>query len=343
MNMNQLNLNLNLNPNIKVKRQTLATKEASTRPSTQPQDYASANIVHDSLSYADAETGADKDKTNSGGDTEILHISEEQGEDVDNQVNLEEKTIELDEGQAGSDPGKTPESRPPSEQVLMEEDQAGPDPGQSHVALAGPNPESMHDDFISTIYPQDLPHKINQTVNEVVKEVVHVAFQAPLRDRFRELPEADMKEILHQWMFESGSYRTQPKHVSLYEALEASMERANRTNSDLSKKKRHDSDASSLTQPLAPQSLAMKTSDTREAPSSSSKQKSAPHSKQPVEDVPILDDVNILDSKDTDMAHLLKIKTRPDWLKHVPEEDRPATPEPDWVIPPNDLPETENN
>nr|GFC87621.1 hypothetical protein [Tanacetum cinerariifolium] len=72
------------------------------------------------------------------------------------------------------------------------------------------------------------PHKINQTVNEVVKEAVHVAFQAPLRDRFRELPEADMKEIIHQWMFESGSYKSPPAHVALYEALEASMKRANR-------------------------------------------------------------------------------------------------------------------
>ncbi|GKF12918.1 hypothetical protein Tco_0050844, partial [Tanacetum coccineum] len=80
---------------------------------------------------------------------------------------------------------------------------------------------------VFTLELRDLPHKINQTVNDVVKEAVHVAFQAPLRDRFRELPEADMKEILHQRMFKSGSYRTHPEHVALYEALEASMERAN--------------------------------------------------------------------------------------------------------------------
>ncbi|GKC07313.1 hypothetical protein Tco_0998923 [Tanacetum coccineum] len=47
--------------------------------------------------------------------------------------------------------------------------------------------------------------------------------------------------------------------------------------------------------------------------------------------------------KDTNTAHLRKIRTIPDWLKPVPEEDRPATPEPEWVIPPNDLPKTENN
>ncbi|GJT31472.1 hypothetical protein Tco_0911747 [Tanacetum coccineum] len=188
---------------------------------------------------------------------------------------------------------------------------------------------------IFTLELRYLPYKINQTVNEVVKEAVHVALQAPLRDRFRELPEADMKEILHQRMFESGSYKSLPEHVALYEVLEASMERANRDeflakkdksrkrrrddqdppppppDSDLSKKKRHDSDASGSKQPPTSQSSAWKTSDTKEAPSSSSKQKS--------------------------------IKTRPDWLKPVPEEDRPATPEPDWVIPPNDLPETKNN
>nr|GEY00163.1 hypothetical protein [Tanacetum cinerariifolium] len=83
--------------------------------------------------------------------------------------------------------------------------------------------------------------------------------------------------------------------------------------------------------------------DTREAPSSSSKNQSAPHSKQPVEDLPIPDDVNFSDSKDTDTAHLPKIKRRPDWLKPVLEEDIPKTLEPDWTIPSNNLPEVENN
>ncbi|GKB75235.1 hypothetical protein Tco_0942130 [Tanacetum coccineum] len=159
----------------------------------------------------------------------------------------------------------------------------------------------------------DMPHKIDETV----REVVQIALQAPLKELFRDLFEADIKEILHDRMFENGTYRSQPEHVALYEALEASMERDNRD-----------------------EFLAEKD---KEAPSSSSKQKSVPHSEQPVEDVPIPDDMNISDSEDTDTAHLPKIKTRPDWLKPVPEEDRPATPEPDWVIPPNDLPETENN
>nr|GEX84557.1 hypothetical protein [Tanacetum cinerariifolium] len=47
--------------------------------------------------------------------------------------------------------------------------------------------------------------------------------------------------------------------------------------------------------------------------------------------------------KDTCVSYLPKIKTRPDWLKPAPEEDRPKTPEPDGLIPSNDLHEPENN
>ncbi|GKG03040.1 hypothetical protein Tco_0310676, partial [Tanacetum coccineum] len=60
-------------------RRTSAIEEASTRPFAQPQS------------------------------------GEEQGDDVTIMVNLEEKTDELYQGQAGSDPGETPESRPPPE------------------------------------------------------------------------------------------------------------------------------------------------------------------------------------------------------------------------------------
>ncbi|GJS13763.1 hypothetical protein Tco_0408235 [Tanacetum coccineum] len=147
-----------------------------------------------------------------------------------------------------------------------------------------------------------------------------------------------MKEMLHQRMFESGSYKSYPEHVALYEALDASMKRAQRDellaekaksrkrrrddqdplppppDSDPSKKRRHAFDASGSSQPPAPQSSAWKTSNTRKAP-----------------------------SKDTDSAHLLKIKPRLEWLKPIPEEDRPETAELDWSVPPNDLPEPENN
>nr|GEW45330.1 hypothetical protein [Tanacetum cinerariifolium] len=415
-----------------------------------------------------AETCTDTDKVISESDIEILNISEEQEEYVDSKVYLDERTIELDEGQAGSDPRKTFESRPPPDDDKMDEDQAGSDLGKIHVALAGPNPEPMHDDFVAAVYLKvhkslkfladeqviledppsgtlssmknlndtytlgdqffnekstkyesrkqnvdaevvsmvtvpmhqastsvpslstpiinlsplklaasplpkpfttettetttttlplplpiqqqsttnlelaahvtalekklDLPHKINQTVNEVVKEAVYIDLQAPFTDRFRELYEADIKEILHQRMFESCSYKSLPEHAALYEALEASMERANidkflakkdmsrkrrhddqdppppPPDSDLSKNKRHDSNASRSLLSDDDGNLAranIKQALGREAPSSSSKQQFTPHSEQLVEDVPIPDDVNILDSEDTDTADTL--------------------------------------
>nr|GEW08246.1 hypothetical protein [Tanacetum cinerariifolium] len=72
-----------------------------------------------------AETGADMVNLKSEGDTEILDVDEELGEDVSPTVALEEITFELDKDQAGSYSGKTPESRP-----LPEEDQTGLDPEQ---------------------------------------------------------------------------------------------------------------------------------------------------------------------------------------------------------------------
>ncbi|GJT93406.1 hypothetical protein Tco_1082251 [Tanacetum coccineum] len=101
-------------------RRTPMTEEASTRPLPQPEDDTSANIVHDTPSPLDAEIGTGAEMSD------------------------KERTDELDEGQAGSDPGNTLESRPPPD-----EDQAGLNPRPSHVALAGPNIEPMHEDFIA--------------------------------------------------------------------------------------------------------------------------------------------------------------------------------------------------
>ncbi|GJW68296.1 hypothetical protein Tco_0122720 [Tanacetum coccineum] len=199
---------------------------------------------------------------------------------------------------------------------------------------------------VYTLENHDLYSNIDKCVNEVYKEVVHNALQAPIRERFRDLSEFEMKEIIRDQMFKSGSYISHPEHTTLYEALDASIDHPPLPppkDSDRSKKKKHGSNASALKQPPVQKSSAWKTYDTREAPSSSSEQKSASPSKQPIDDVPIPDDVHLSNSEDTGATHLPKIKTRPDWLKPLPEEETPKTPEPDWVIPPNDLPENENN
>ncbi|GJT53403.1 reverse transcriptase domain-containing protein [Tanacetum coccineum] len=276
-----------------------------------------SSITHKLPIVEDAETGADTDKTNNEGDTEILNIGEEQGEDVANKVDLEEKPAEIDEGPGGSGPVNTPESQP-RERYFSWKRRPGLDQTLDKVmwllldqtlspcmmtslplypALASrvSDLETVCANFekryklqdktvqgfssrVFTLELRDLPHKIDQTVNEVVKE-----------------------------MFDSGSYKSHPEHEALYEALEVSMDRDNQ-------EELHETLTTSPSQ-----------------------------SEQPIDDVPILDDVHISNSEDISAAPLLKIKTRPDWLKPIPEEDRPETPEPDWIIPSNDLPKPENN
>nr|GEY54530.1 integrase, catalytic region, zinc finger, CCHC-type, peptidase aspartic, catalytic [Tanacetum cinerariifolium] len=67
--------------------------------------------------------------------------------------------------------------------------------------------------------------KVSIAVSEVVTDAVDWAMQAPLRNRFRDLPEADMKEILYQHMWETESYKTHEDHSLLFEAFENSMNR----------------------------------------------------------------------------------------------------------------------
>ncbi|GKF83241.1 hypothetical protein Tco_0244897, partial [Tanacetum coccineum] len=72
---------------------------------------------------------------------------------------------------------------------------------------------------VFTLENHDLYSKIDNYVNETVEKAVQNALQASVHDRFRELSEFEMKEILCDRMFESGSYRSQPEHAALYDAL----------------------------------------------------------------------------------------------------------------------------
>nr|GEU60166.1 hypothetical protein [Tanacetum cinerariifolium] len=76
-----------------------------------------------------------------------------------------------------------------------------------------------------TLEQLDIPHQVSKAISKVVTEAVDWAMQAPLRNRFRDLPEDDMKEILHQRMWETGSYKSHEDHMQLYEALKESMNR----------------------------------------------------------------------------------------------------------------------
>nr|GEV12907.1 hypothetical protein [Tanacetum cinerariifolium] len=82
-----------------------------------------------------------------------------------------------------------------------------------------------HGACLYTLEQLDIPHKVSKAINEVVTDAVDWAMQAPLQNRFRDLLEADIKEILQQRMWETDSYKSHEDHMQLYEALEKSMNR----------------------------------------------------------------------------------------------------------------------
>ncbi|GJS43182.1 hypothetical protein Tco_0568225 [Tanacetum coccineum] len=61
----------------------------------------------------------------------------------------------------------------------------------------------------------DIPHQVSKEVDEIVMDAVDWVIQAPLRDRFRDFLEADMKEILHYRIWESNSYKAHEDHKKL--------------------------------------------------------------------------------------------------------------------------------
>nr|GEY42278.1 monodehydroascorbate reductase [Tanacetum cinerariifolium] len=76
-----------------------------------------------------------------------------------------------------------------------------------------------------TLENLDIPQQVSKAVDEIVTNAFDWAIQAPLRNCFRDLPKVDMKEIRHQRMWETNSYKAHEDHMMLYEALEKSMNR----------------------------------------------------------------------------------------------------------------------
>ncbi|GJX24926.1 hypothetical protein Tco_0231222 [Tanacetum coccineum] len=114
---------------------------------------------------------------------------------------------------------------------------------------------------------------------------------------------------------------------------------------DQSSKKPRESEASASKQHPTLSSTGWQITDTREAGVDSSMHRSDPeseHSEQSSDDISMQDEGNVSDMEDTDNAHIPKVSTTT-WFKPIPESERPATPEPEWTIPPNDFPEPEHN
>nr|GEY34479.1 hypothetical protein [Tanacetum cinerariifolium] len=195
-----------------------------------------------------------------------------------------------------------------------------------------------HGARLYTLEQLDIPQQVSIAVSEVVTDVVDWAMQAPLRNRFRDIPKADKKEILHQRMWETESYKIYEDHTQLVEALEKSMNRDH--SEELAQElaeARNPSKGSAAPSPSKTASSAeyqaWTTTDVRLRPSISLTRADL----EMDEDIGLDEQAQLLDDKDIRSAHIPNVNLRQDWWKPL-EEERPATPKPAWLILPSDTP-----
>ncbi|GJZ54810.1 hypothetical protein Tco_0610003 [Tanacetum coccineum] len=235
---------------------------------------------------------------------------------------------------------------------------------------------NKHGSYLYNLENLNIPQKVRKVVDEIVTDAVEWALQAPLYARFRDLPKADMKEILLQRIWETGSYKTHEDHKNLYEALEKSMDHdySDQLQADLAEaRKKHQKRSDSPRTPSGsppppppplPPSLgsssspgAYRASGSSQLPlpppSSSSKLVDSDKSKQQTNNSRALDS-----TKPPVTTHQLSAWTisytrdKPSgssvlshkyWWKTRDDDERPATPEPAWVIPTSYIPDAVNN
>nr|GEX33108.1 hypothetical protein [Tanacetum cinerariifolium] len=134
-------------------------------------------------------------------------------------------------------------------------------------------------------------------------------------------------------MFETGTYKSLPKHMAIYEALEASMERENRdellTEMNKSCKRKH-ADQDPSPPPLDSDHSKRRRHDTDASVYHSLKLLSHQHGRSLTHEMLL-------------QAPLSNNLQRPKWLKPIPDDERPVTPEPTWVIPSTHTPDDVNN
>ncbi|GJV29056.1 hypothetical protein Tco_1385504, partial [Tanacetum coccineum] len=192
----------------------------------------------------------------------------------------------------------------------------------------------------------DIPHQVSKAVDEIITDAVDWAIQAPLGYHFRDLPEDDMKEILHHRMWKTKSYEAHEDHKKLYEAMEKSMDRdhSDQLLTDLDearRKKKRASGASGSSQlpPPPPPPPTNQSDQSKSTPSSPKTSTSAEYTALTTTDTRLKPSVSSIHED----LHMDADSAPDEQWKPLYEEDIPATPEPAWSIPSSDLPVPMNN
>ncbi|GKE07563.1 hypothetical protein Tco_1399581 [Tanacetum coccineum] len=194
----------------------------------------------------------------------------------------------------------------------MKEDQTGTDFRKLHVSLAGPNPEHMDDEFLATAYPK---------VHENLKLITESNGPSIIKSIQNQESEKSPKEIIR--IKREQDEEKQDSTYSIRSTDKVNLEEFDLKRDDGSKALQLEINQGKSTKGEDTlqhnPSSGWQITDTRDADVDSSMHRSDPESEQSEQ------------SSDNIPMHL------------DPEGERPATPEPEWTIPPNDFPEPENN
>nr|GEW56606.1 hypothetical protein [Tanacetum cinerariifolium] len=227
------------------------------------------------------------------------------------------------------------EEVPPVVKVgAQDEGQAGPNPG----------PKQMDEGFTATAYP-NVQKNLKLTIDEQLfgdqffndkpsKAEIEKTTVETEAESMVDLPEADIKKILHQWMWETHSYKAHKDHMMLYKALEKSPPYQPPPPLPPAGPSRTlgSPGASGSSQFPPPYSLPS-TSQSYQLGSSVS---SIPEDLRTDDDTAPDEQVHSSDDEDIRNAHIPNVNLQQDWWKPL-GKDRPATPEPAWSIPSSDL------
>ncbi|GKB87448.1 hypothetical protein Tco_0959720 [Tanacetum coccineum] len=165
------------------------------------------------------------------------------------------------------------------------------------------------------------------------------------------LEEFDLKNALFKHMHKNRTANRNPANFHLYHALmealiadEDAMDKEvkDRVNDHKRKHDSDDEDDDDDEGPSAGSNQGKSTKRRRHDSGTSGSEPESGHSEHSSDDVSKQDEGHVSDLEDTDNAYIPKV-TAATWFKPIPKDERPATPEPEWTIPPNDFPEPENN
>nr|GEU33856.1 hypothetical protein [Tanacetum cinerariifolium] len=175
------------------------------------------------------------------------------------------------------------------------------------------------------------------------------------------LKEFDLKSALFKAMHDNKSANRNPANYRLYHALmETLIEDEIAMDKDVAytvkdHKRKHDSDddddddegpSAGPNQGKTSKKRRTRESESAKKPSTTketSKGKALKKDSKTGKSAPTKEPVEEPTKEDTDNAHIPKVPTTTTWFRPLPEEERPALREPEWVIPPSDLPEADNN